>query len=475
MSDQPNPNKKTKLSTQTKKGVGLRRFFSGQPCRIDEDEDALSMLAKDSSPRQEALKRGVKARSVRLVWIVFASVILLLFWGAFAELDVVVRGLGQVVSSQRVQQIQNLEGGILREMLVYEGEQVEKGSLLARIDNKSTGSQYREAVARSLDYQAAIARLTALIEESDPAYPSEVIAVPGLVKRHTNILEAMRAQINAELNVLELQAQARKKEAAEQEARKLQLVTSLDMALEQLALASEALEKKAYSALEFLNLEQRAHGLKMEITALEHSVPRLHIEAQEMQERIAERKAERMAEYNKEIGEIEISLFSLRELLTAGSDKMRRTEIHSPVRGIIKRIYTSTVGGLVAPGATLMEIVPLDDSLIIEARFSPADIAFLYPGLKAIVRLSAYDFSVYGSMDAVVEQISADTLENKQGDVFYSVKVRTKRASLYSQGQELPIRAGMQAEVDVMTGKKTVLDYILKPLLKVRDRAFREQ
>jgi len=453
----------------------LRHFFSGKPGFVHDDEAALTPLTKNYSPRQAALKRGVTARSVRLVWMIFASVLLLLLWGAFAELDVIVRGTGQVVPSQRVQQIQNLEGGILREVLVREGERVKQGALLARIDNEAAGSQYREALVRSLNHQAAIARLTALIDENEPAYPSGVIADPELVKRHTNILEATRAQVHAELNVLGLRADVRKREALEQEAHKVQLGESLQIALKQRNLAAKALKEKAYSALEFLNLEQSVHGLKMDITALDHSIPRLHIEAQEMLERIAERKAENLADYNTEIGEIQASLFSLRELLKAGSDKVRRTEMHSPVRGVIKRIYVSTVGGVVAPGATIMEIVPLDDSLIIEARFSPADIAFLYPGLKAIVRLTAYDFSVYGSMDAVVENISADTLENNQGEVFYSVKLRTKHTTLDSGGQDLPIMAGMQAEVDIMTGKKTVLDYILKPLLKVRDRALREQ
>lgn len=285
-------------------------------------------------------------------------------------------------------------------------------------------------------------------------YPPEVLAQPEIVRRHNNILQATRIQIRSKLHVLELQAEAHERDAAEQEERKTQLTTSLDIALRQRALAEKALKEKAYSALEFLNLEQRVQGLKTDIAALKHSIPRLHIEAREMQERLAQRKAELTVQYNEEIGDIQANLFSLRELLKAGIDKVQRTEMRSPVRDIVKRIHNTTVGGVIAPGATLMEIVPLDDSLIIEARFSPADIAFLYPGLKAIVRLTAYDFSIYGSMDAKVEQISADTLENNQGMIFYIVKIRTDRSSLYNQGRELPIMAGMQAEVDILTGKK---------------------
>jgi len=460
-------------SSLFKKIAKLRYFFSGQPNPINEAESTLTKHA--SLPRQQALLRGVNPRSVRLIWLILASVLLLLTWAAFAELDVIVRGMGQVVPTQRVQQIQNLEGGILRELLVQEGDQVEKGSLLARIDNESAGSQYREAVVRSLDYQATISRLEAIVNGGEPEYSPEVLAEPKLVERHNNILYAIRDQIDSELQVLELQCDSRNREAKENEARKVQLIASLNIAQRQRNLAAKALRAKAYSALEFLNLEQRVQSLNMDITALEHSIPRLYIEAQEMVERLAQRKAEVKAQYSTEIGDTQASLFSLLELLKAGSDKVKRTEMRSPVRGIIKRIHNTTVGGVVAPGATLMEIVPIDDSLIIEARFSPADIAFLYPGLKAIVRLTAYDFSVYGSMDAEVEHISADTLSNNQGDIFYIVKVRTKYNSLHSQGRNLPIIAGMQAEIDVLTGKKTVLDYILKPLLKVRDRAFREQ
>ena len=459
----------------SEKATLLRHFFRGEPSLSSQTDTALSNLASNSSPRKQALVRGVSIRSVRLVWITFASLFFLFLWAAFANLDVIVRGSGQVVPSQRVQQLQNLEGGILREILVYEGQSVEQGDLLARIDNESAGSQYREAMVRSLDHQASIARLQALIDDAEPLYPPEVLVNSSLVTRHTNILNAMRAQLNSELNVLELQADARKHEAAELEARKKHLASGLKIAQEQRRLAAKALAEKAYSALDFLNLEQRVLDLDMEITALEHSIPRLHIEAQEMQERITQLKAENTSQNSQEIGEIQARLVSLQELLKAGSDKVRRTEMHSPVRGIIKRIYTSTVGGVVAPGATIMDIVPIDESLIIEARFSPADIGFLYPGLKAIVRLTAYDFAIYGSMEARVEQISADTLENSQGEVFYNVKVRTTHSTLNNQGENLPIMAGMQAEVDVMTGKKTVLNYILKPLLKVRDRAFREQ
>ncbi len=178
---------------------------------------------------------------------------------------------------------------------------------------------------------------------------------------------------------------------------------------------------------------------------------------------------------SQELARIQAELISIQELLTAGSDRVSRTELRAPVRGVVNRIYYNTIGGVVAPAATIMEIVPLDDRLIIEARFSPADIAFLSEGLDAIIRLSAYDFASFGSVRGVVEQVSADTIQDSNGMIFYIVKIRTDEKMYNKDGLELPYISGMQAEVDVITGKQSILDYILKPLLRVKNRALTER
>ncbi len=216
-------------------------------------------------------------------------------------------------------------------------------------------------------------------------------------------------------------------------------------------------------------------SIKSDLATLEHSIPRSEAETKEAEERLRLRKAELESEYRLQLNESQVKLLSLRELITAGDDKVRRTEMRSPVRGIVKAIYANTVGGVIGPGMTVMEIVPLDDSLVINAKFSPADIAFLYPDQDALVRLTAYDFSVYGGMKAKVQTISADTLSNEQGDTFYKVKVRTTNAHLEHGGENLPIMAGMMAEVDILTGKQTILNYLLKPILKAQQRALRER
>ncbi len=435
---------------------------------------ATPSVAQNPEPAPFDEKRA-EASSIYLVWFSGIAVLLLLIWAGFANIDQMARGQGQVVPSQKVQLMQNLEGGIVQEIPVREGQIVEKDAIILRIDNESAGSQYREALIRSLELSASIARLEALISGDAPAYSPEVLKDAKLVQRQNDLLEAARKKNETEVQVLALQSETREREADELREKKKQTEASIKIVQRQRELALPALRAKAYSEVQFLDIEARLQGLKTELAGFEHSIPRLLAAAKEAKERHNLHKAELENAYRKELNELQTQYLSLSELLSAGDDRVKRTEMRSPVRGIIKAIYATTVGGVVAPGATVMEIVPLDDSLIIEAKFSPADIAFIYPGQKATVRITAYDFSIYGGMEAEVQTISADTLENQKGETFYKVKVRTKSAHLSHGGENLPIIAGMLTEVDVLTGKKTVLDYLLKPLFKAQQRALRER
>ena len=282
-------------------------------------------------------------------------------------------------------------------------------------------------------------------------------------------------QRNAELHVLMAQAEQRRQEVKEQLARKEQLTRSAALIRQQLGMAANLLQKRSYSRAQYLELEERQVQTQGEINTLEVSIPRAEAAASEAEHRMNMRKAEMDAVLMEEINKRSLELASLRAGLAAGSDRVTRTELRSPVRGTVKKIYINTVGGVVKPGEPIMEIVPLDDTLLVEARVRPADVAFLRPGQKAMVKISAYDFSIYGGLDGVLEQISADTIEDKRGEFYYQVKVRTPRAAIVYRGEALPIMPGMMATVDIMTGKKTVLDYLLKPILKARQNALREK
>lgn len=437
-----------------------------------------------------ALARRPGVGAVGLSLAVGLMFVVMLIWAAFAEVDEVTHANGQVVASQRTQVIQNLEGGILQGILVKEGQVVEKGTPLAQLDNQLAESSYRDAVNKALEHRAAIIRLDAELKGVAPEFPPDLAQgleygtrggedlqtkVQGVLDDQMAIYNARRQQRDAELQVLESQYQQRDKEVEEQTARKRQLDRSLAIAVEQRNIAYPLMQRKNYSRVDFLALEQKVVALQGDIESLAASIPKTQAAAREAEQRIVFRKAELDAATTEEINKRRAELTSLVETLTAGSDRVTRTEVRSPVRGTIKQIYIHTAGGVVKPGEPIMEVVPLDDTLLVEARVNPTDVAFLHPGQKAMVKISVYDFSIYGGLEGSLEQISADTIEDKRGEFHYLVKVRTPKTSIVYRDDELPIIPGMMATVDILTGKKTVLDYILKPILKARQNALRER
>lgn len=423
------------------------------------------------------------------VFLFFASFIV---WAGFATLDEVTRAEGQVVPSSRTQIIQNLEGGILSGVDVHEGQIVEKGDVLARLNNEMAESNLRDMLYKAMENLIAIRRLRASVAGDELTWPEDLrtwlergtgysLTEEQLEqgRRLTRVQQETFAvherQRESELQVLMAQAEQRRQEVKEQLARKEQLTRSLSLIRQQLNIASPLLQRRSYSRVQYLELQERAVQAQGEIDTLTVSIPRAEAAASEAEHRMNLRKAELDAVIMEEINKRSLELASLREGLSAGSDRVTRTELRSPVRGSVKQIYINTVGGVVKPGEPIMEIVPLDDTLLVEARVRPADVAFLHPGQKAMVKVSAYDYSIYGGLDGVLEQISADTIEDKKGEFYYLVKVRTPKTAIVYHGEELPIMPGMMTTVDIMTGKKTVLDYLLKPILKAKQNALREK
>lgn len=402
--------------------------------------------------------------------------LIFIVWAAFASLDEVTRGQAQVIPSQRTQEIQNLEGGIISEIYVREGQIVEKGTVLVRLDNESAASFFRDAVAKSYEHMAAIARLEAEMAGKDPVYPAEVMQnAPQVVADQTSIHNARKRQLELELSVLESQLSQKRQEVDEMVGRQGQLGASLRVAQEQRDIARPLVEKQIYSKVDYLSLEQRVIQLRGDISSLAVNIPKARSAVHEVEQRLSHRKAEVRSQAVEEINKRRGELNSLRETLSAGEDRVTRTDLRAPVRGTVKRIIINTQGGVVKPGESILELVPLDDTLLVEARIRPADIAFLHPGQKAIVKITAYDFSIYGGLEAGLEQISADTIEDRKGEFYYLVKLRTKKSAITYRGESLPIMPGMTATVDILTGKKTVLDYLLKPILKAQQNALRER
>lgn len=428
-------------------------------------------------PPLEAAHRRRGRHSSRLLLIALCcTFFLLIIWAAFADLDETVVGTGQVITSQRVQHIQNLEGGILREVLVAEGEQVEKGALLLRIDNEQAGSVYRDAVTRSLELSAVLARIDAELHGTDPKYPDDILAkAPEIATRHTMLLEARRQKADNERKTLEAQIELKDLEEKELLARRKSLEEGLVLATRQRDMAKKLMATRSYSEMEYLNLARNVSQLAGELEILKSSIPKTRAAVREAEEKLRLHASETQTRLLQERNEAAVEYASLQEGLIAGADRVTRTEVRSPVRGVIKSINISTAGGVIMPGEIIMDIVPSDEPLIVEARISPQDIAFLYAGQKARIRLTAYDFAIYGALDATLEQISADTIEGRQGEIFYKVSLRTEKSAIEHNGHRLPILPGMMATADIITGKRTVLDYIVKPILKARQAAMRER
>ncbi len=425
--------------------------------------------------------RAVLRRGRRLAYVLtFMAIVffgVIIYWAHVAVLDEVTRGEGKVVPSSKTQIIQNLEGGIVAEILVHEGDIVEKNAILVRIDNTLAEATYRDLTNQYHGLLAQSARLEAMVEGADSiAYTQELLDnAPEEIVAQNRLFKAQNRQLSAQVSVLEAQKNQRRLEIAEARSRKDQVAANLRLAREEYNITRPLVDQGVLPRLDLIRIERQVADLEGEIKTLNTTIPRLRTAYKEAEQRVEELLVTNRAELSDDLNRSQSELRSVSETLFASSDRVTRTEVRSPVRGTVKELKFNTVGGVIAPGADIIEIVPLDDSLLIEAQVRPADIAFLRPGQKAIIKISAYDFSIYGGLEAKLVQISADTIKDERGDSFYRVYLRTKESSLTRQGEILPIIAGMTATAEILTGKKTVLDYLLKPLLKARDRALRER
>ncbi|MDX1539937.1 MAG: HlyD family type I secretion periplasmic adaptor subunit [Geminicoccaceae bacterium] len=416
-------------------------------------------------------------RSAHLLLVVIVAFFVIAFaWASHASLEEVTRGDGRVIPSSHVQVVQNLEGGIVADILVREGEIVEAGEVLLRIHDVAAASSFREGRERLRSLLGAIARLEAEVEGRDVLFGDELARdAPDVVRNESALFGARQQALESEIAVLERQVEQRDQELIELRTRIEQLERSLELAKEELAITEPLAAGRVVSKVDLLRLRRQVNDLQGELESASLTIPRVESALLEAEQRIAERRHSFLAEAQRELNTVQAEATGLRESIAAHADRVERTDVRSPVRGTVKRLLVTTVGGVVQPGEDLVEIVPLEDTLLVEARVRPADIAFLHPGQEAVVKVTAYDFSIYGSLDGVVEDISADTITDERGEDFYRIRVRTTDNALKRAGDVLPIIPGMTTQVDILTGKKTVLDYLLKPILRAQDHALRER
>jgi adhesin transport system membrane fusion protein len=420
--------------------------------------------------------QGPRGFTHLLLIIILAFFALFLAWASWAELDEVTRGEGKVIPSSQVQVVQNLEGGIVAEIPVREGAVVEQGQVLLRIDDVRAASDLRENRQRYLALLGALGRLHAEVEGTEIMLAPEVVSdAPEVAINERALYRARQCALASEIEILRSQATQRRQELAELNTRLEQITRSLAFATEELEIKRPLAERRVVSKIELLQLEREVNDLSGELESSRLAVPRIEAALDEAERRVEERRLNFRAEAQRELNAVQAEATALAEAVTAAADQVKRTAVRSPVRGTIKRLLVTTVGGVVQPGADLVEVVPLEDTLLVEPQVRPADIAFVRPGQAATVKVTAYDFSIYGGLDGVVEDISADTIMDERGESFYRIRVRTDETALEHNGEILPIIPGMTTQIDILTGEKTVMDYLLKPILKAKERALRER
>jgi len=411
-----------------------------------------------------------------ILWGGLAAVVTFFTWSHFAMIDEVTRAEGKVIPSQQIQVIQNLEGGIVSTIAVKEGDIVEKGQVLVLIDDTRFSSSYREAYVRSMVLKTQIARLLAQVNDQPFIIPENAQdEYPHIVANEQALYESQLRELKSQVRILTQQQEQRSQELKELEAKEEQLDRSYVLVSKELQMTEPLVVEGAVSEVELLRIQRQVNDMLGQLSVTRLAIPRVQNALQEAGERIEELKIRTRGDLLDEITDARTELSRLKEANVALVDRVNRTIVRAPVKGTIKQVYIHTIGGVVQPGRDIIEIVPLDDTLLIEAKVRPSDIAFLHPGQTAVVKFTAYDFSIYGGLPGKLERISADTILDDKGNSFYEILIRTDRNYLESKGEKLHIIPGMTTIVDIITGEKSILAYLMKPILRAKETALRER
>ena len=388
---------------------------------------------------QESLLAQTTPGSKLVLYLILGVVVSGLVWASYARVEEITQAEARIISMSREQVIQSLEGGILAHMYVREGAVVEKGEVLLKIDPTRARSSYREALSKVIGLRASITRLRAEAYQTPLDFDDMVKQDPSIVAQETQAFNARQRALNESVSALE---------------------RSHTLTMREIRMAEPLAAKGLMSEVELLRMRRQANDI---------------------QSQIVERTNKFRADANSELSRMEMELGQTNENLVGRADIVDRTTVTAPVRGTVKNVRVNTIGGVIQPGENILEIVPLEEQLLVEGKIRPGDVAFLHPGLPATVKITAYDYAIYGGLKGVVQYISPDTLKDDQkaaagraDDTYYRVLVLTDSSTLETGGKSLPIIPGMLASMEIRTDEKTILDYLLKPVFKARE-AFRER
>ncbi|RON30756.1 HlyD family type I secretion periplasmic adaptor subunit [Pseudomonas brassicacearum] len=417
-------------------------------------------------------------RVVRLtIWAIIGFFVFLMLWANFAVIDEVTKGDGKAIPSSKIQKIQNLEGGIVSELFVTEGQIVEAGAPLIRLDDTRFASNVGETEADRLSMLLRVERLSAEVDDRPLNFPPDVLkAVPGQAASEESLYISRRQQMHDEIGGLEEQLIQRQQELREFTSKQSQYRSGLALQRQEINMSEPLVAQGAVSPVEVLRLKRAEVETRGQLDATTLAIPRAQSAIKEVQRKIDETRGKFRSEALTQLNEARTDLNKAQATGKALEDRVSRTLVTSPVRGIVNKLLVNTIGGVIQPGSDLVEIVPLDDTLLVEAKVRPQDIAFLHPGQEATVKFTAYDYTIYGGLKAKLEQIGADTITDEdKKTTYYIIKLRTDRSHLGTDEKPLLIIPGMVASVDIITGKKTILSYLLKPIIRARAEALHER
>jgi adhesin transport system membrane fusion protein len=419
------------------------------------------------SARGRTDHQGRNLRLMALATFVFLA------WASFFTLDKVTRGQGRVLPGVQNQIVQHLEGGIIKQILVQEGERVKKGQVLIRVDNVTTGTEFANSQTDVLGKRITLARLDAEIAgQGNFTVPAELArAVPDIARGEEALFRSSIAQRSQASGVIGEQVHQHQAEVASLRARLINLRREESLGQQQLAKLERAYQEEAISEREVLDKRQSLASLRTRIADVENQIPQAAAQISEAGARRGEVFTKDMEEIKTKAAILRMELAKAGEMLNAARDKSTREEIRAPMDGIVNKLYLQTIGGVIRPGEPVAEIVPVDKVVTIEAHIAPRDRGNIWPGLPARIKISAYDSAIYGGMNATVIDVSPDVIQDPKGEAYYRVRLRGDTSGF---GPKRPVIPGMTAEANIVAGKQSILDYILGPLIQIRDSALRE-
>ena len=402
-----------------------------------------------------------------IVGLVVAFQLVALAWAAFSKLDVAVSARGAVTPPSKLQEVQSLEGGVVQELLVTSGQVVKKGQLLARLDRAQFAAQLGENQQYRLGAVAGVARMRALLNGTEPKFPPEVVAAgPALVAQEQALYRDARREFDASVVASREMVAARRSELQEAQARSTNLREAVKLGEEAYQIEEKLFRESAGSRSDYVAAQQRLLTVRSELAAVQASLPRLRAGLAESQAQLGQAESKARAQWGSLLAEYETKAGALASSIVGSEDRVARRDMVAPVDGVVNRVLVNTRSGVVAPGKAVLEIVPIESDIMLTVRVKPSDVGFIRVGQDANVRVLAYDTATYGRMKATVSRVGADTVLDERGEPYFEVQLSSPQGQLAQAGKPLPVTPGLPVDVGILTGERSVLEYLLKPVVR---------